>query len=222
MASPGFLSYVRENALQADRLKRDLEARGIAIWLDRYDIVGGQRWPLVTLEAIAGAPFFIACFSAAYDRRTDSQMNEELNLASERLRRHHLDLTWLIPVKLDPCNLPAFDIGGGHLLSKDLHYLELYPNWEEGINKLVAAILNLAGITPTKNLPPIAPSNSAVAPENPSAKVVKQTSIKIGKANVGTSTTLGNQSGKPGADESSSSLSVEIGDLKTKSLTVKN
>ena len=44
-----FISYARENAALANRLKADLEAAGHACWLDVSDIPGGDVW----LEAIA-------------------------------------------------------------------------------------------------------------------------------------------------------------------------
>ena len=39
-----FISYVRENQEQVDRLCQDLESHGVSIWLDRNSIKPGARW----------------------------------------------------------------------------------------------------------------------------------------------------------------------------------
>lgn len=47
-----FLSYVRENEQQADRIATDLQAAGASVWLDRYNITAGQRWQDAIRHAI--------------------------------------------------------------------------------------------------------------------------------------------------------------------------
>ena len=39
-----FISYVRENQKQVDRLCQDLENHGVNVWLDRNSIKPGNRW----------------------------------------------------------------------------------------------------------------------------------------------------------------------------------
>ena len=39
-----FISYVRENQKQIDRLYHDLESHGVYVWLDRNDIKPAVRW----------------------------------------------------------------------------------------------------------------------------------------------------------------------------------
>lgn len=140
MPSSVFLSYVRENAFLVEQLKRALETSGINTWLAPGDLAPGAHWKIEIRRAIHEANAFIACFSVEYHQRTDNGMNEELTLAIERLRQRPVDSTWLIPVKLVPCALPELDIGGSQWLS-DLHYVELYPDWEAGVKRLSAALL---------------------------------------------------------------------------------
>ena len=61
-----FISYVRENQKQVDRLCQDLERHGINVWLDRKNIKPGARWKDAIREAIRHGDFFIACFSNEY------------------------------------------------------------------------------------------------------------------------------------------------------------
>ncbi len=61
-----FISYVRENQKQVDRLCHDLESHGVNVWLDRNDIKPGVRRKNAIREAIRQGDFFIACFSDEY------------------------------------------------------------------------------------------------------------------------------------------------------------
>ena len=61
-----FISYVRENQDQVDRLCQDLEKSGVNVWLDRHSIKPGARWKIAIRKAIRHGDFFIACFSDEY------------------------------------------------------------------------------------------------------------------------------------------------------------
>ena len=63
---------------------------------------------------------FIACFSTASVARAKSFQNQELTLAIEEARQSRTDLPWLIPVRLDDCEMPDIDIGGGRTM-RSLH-----------------------------------------------------------------------------------------------------
>ena len=39
-----FISYVRENSNVVERLRNILEEHGFDVWLDKYDIMPGERW----------------------------------------------------------------------------------------------------------------------------------------------------------------------------------
>lgn len=134
-----FVSYVRENQDVVDHLANELRAYGIKVWLDKTELKPGYRWKDAIREAISEGDFFIACFSAAYEKRTKSYMNEELTLAIEELRQRPAERVWFIPVLLSECQVPKRDIGAGETL-RDIQWVELYRNWEEGIAKIAATI----------------------------------------------------------------------------------
>ena len=75
-----FISYVREDQETVDRLCKELRSRGVKVWLDREDILPGQRWRESIRSAVKDGAFFIACFSDHYSARERSYMNEELTL----------------------------------------------------------------------------------------------------------------------------------------------
>jgi hypothetical protein len=134
-----FVSYIREDEEIVARLAKELSAYGIKVWLDKTELKPGYRWKDAIREAISEGDFFIACFSEAYQRRSKSYMNEELTLAVEELRQRPTDRAWFIPVLLSECEVPARGIGAGETL-RDIQWVELYRNWQEGLNKIAEAI----------------------------------------------------------------------------------
>ena len=134
-----FISYVRENQEQVDRLCEDLKSHGVNVWLDRNDIKPGARWKDAIREAIRHGDFFIACFSDEYTSKTKSYMNEELTLATEELRQYASDREWFIPVLLSECDVPARSIGVGETLL-DINWFPLYEDWNAGIQKILSVI----------------------------------------------------------------------------------
>ena len=136
---PVFISYVRENKKVVDRLHQKLTSQGIEVWLDRQDLGPGVRWKRKIRKAISDGAFFIACFSKEYHEREKTYMNEELIVAIEELRQLHVDRVWFIPVRLDGREIPDIDIGRGETL-EDLNYVNLYEDWEAGIQSIFNVI----------------------------------------------------------------------------------
>jgi len=50
-----FVSYVREDASQVNRLCADLAQFGVKVWLDKDNIKPGARWKDAIRDAIKGA-----------------------------------------------------------------------------------------------------------------------------------------------------------------------
>ena len=134
-----FLSYVREDQPNVDRLCHDLARRGVRIWLDRQQIRPGQRWKDAIRQAIREGSFFIACFSTEVSSKSRTYMNEELRLALEELSLRPTDRAWFIPVRLDECSIPDLRIGAGETLH-DIQWVDLFNDWEAGIEKIVAVL----------------------------------------------------------------------------------
>ena len=143
-----FISYVKENIEMVDRLYQELDSHGIQAWLDRNDIAPGSRWKREIRRAIQQGAFFIACFSEEYNNRNKTYMNEELTIAIEELRQRPTDQAWFIPVKLNKCEIPDLDIGGGDTL-QDLHYVDLYEDWGGGIQSIFRVVQSVSSETVT-------------------------------------------------------------------------
>lgn len=131
-----FISYCHENMDAVARLCENLTSRGIKVWLDRKALEPGMQWKPAIQQAIHQGTYFVACFSKESNAREQTYMSEELTLAVEKLRDRPFDKVWFIPIKLNECEIPDIDIGGGATL-RDLQYVNLYEDWENGIQRIV-------------------------------------------------------------------------------------
>jgi len=134
-----FVSYVREDSSDVNRICEVFRENGIAYWLDRDKIEPGKLWKQAIRDAIDNGAFFLACFSEQQEKREETYMNEELLLGVDILRRKQYNSGWLIPVKLSPCSIPKLDIGAGKTL-QDIQYLSFYEDWDREIERLVDII----------------------------------------------------------------------------------
>jgi hypothetical protein len=145
-AGHAFLSYVREDSDRVDELQRYLEAAGIPVWRDTANLWPGQDWRKMIRRAITdNALVFITCFSSQSLTKEKSYQNEELALAIDQLRQRQPDDPWLIPVRLDDCQVPDLDIGAGRTLGS-IHRADLYgDHYEQQIDRLVRSVQRLLG-----------------------------------------------------------------------------
>ena len=63
-----------------------------------------------------------------------------MNVAIKVLRQKSLDKKWCIPVKLNECEIPDYDIGRGETL-RSFQYVDLSEDWGTGIQRLLKSIL---------------------------------------------------------------------------------
>ncbi len=149
-----------------DRLVQILEDAGIPVWRDTAQLWPGQDWRAQIRGAIAGdALAFLACFSHASLGRARSYQNEELIEATGQLRLRPHDVTWLVPVRFDDCQIPDRDIGGGRTL-RSLHYASLFGHqYLQQAERLVQVIRQILGdaAEPARRPPPVA--RVGLAPE---------------------------------------------------------
>lgn len=146
LAGHAFISYVREDSPGVDRLQRMLEAAGIPVWRDTEDLWPGEDWRGKIRMAITDhALAFIVCFSQKSLARNKSYQNEELTLAIEQLRLRRPGQPWLIPVRLDECDIPDLDIGAGRTLASIQHADLFGERSDESVARLVVIVLKVLG-----------------------------------------------------------------------------
>ena len=134
-----FVSYRRYDTILVNKIVDSLEKSGIDVWMDRTKLLPGEDWQLSIQKAIQNGMYFLACFSNNYWKGRKNYMNEELQIAIDELRKMPDDQIWFIPVKLDDCKIPTFQIRQ----NKDLgskQIVDLHENWKIGIEKIIGVI----------------------------------------------------------------------------------
>lgn len=141
-----FISYVREDSAEVDRLCAVLDAAQIPYWRDRNALGPGDAWKAKIREAIrSGSVVFLACFSDRSRAKDKSYMNEELTLAVDEFRQMPPGRTWLIPVRFDAGDVPYWDLGAGRALS-DLNFSDLFgAQYAANATRLVMTALRITG-----------------------------------------------------------------------------
>ena len=127
-----FIAYASENTEQALRLANDLAAAGLKPWIDRRKLLPGQNWRRAIQRAIERSDFFIPCFSEIAVRKR-GQFPNEVRLAMRWADRMPLDDSFVVPVRLEDCSVPQE-------IQSHIQYVDLYPDWEKGVEKLAASI----------------------------------------------------------------------------------
>ena len=78
-----FLSYERKDQEAVERLYHMLQGAGYEPWMDKYDILPGQRWRDAIKKAVQKSNFFLACMSTnSLDKR--GVIQREIKYALER------------------------------------------------------------------------------------------------------------------------------------------
>ena len=140
-----FIAYVQEDLSFARKLYGALEESGFRPWLDKKRLMPGQNWPRAIETAIHTSDFFVACFSRRATSKRGS-FHSELRYALFCAAKVPLDEIFLIPVRLDDCVVP-------NRISKQIQYLDLFPDWEAGMRRLIGVIKTQNEIRKRKRLP---------------------------------------------------------------------
>jgi hypothetical protein len=127
-----FIAYVHEDAYLAERLFETFAAHGYDPWLDRRKLLPGQNWPRAIEHAIETADFFIACFSRRAARKKGG-FQAEIRYALECALRLPLEEIFLVPVRLDACDVPA-------QIRRQVQYVDLFPDFDAGFRQIARVL----------------------------------------------------------------------------------
>ena len=137
MAAKIFLAHASEDKAQIRTLYADLKARGFDPWLDEIDLVPGQIWKVEIPKAIGRAGVFLACLSSRSVGKVGFVQNE-FRIALSALGARPSGTIFLIPVRLDECDIPDLQIPDLGLSLRDIQWVDL---WQEGaFDRLFRAI----------------------------------------------------------------------------------
>lgn len=127
-----FIAYVEEDLPSAEKLCDGLEQAGFDAWLDRKRLLPGQNWPRAIERAIEVSDFVIGLFSR-HGVSKRGHFHSELRFALDCAGRLPLEEVFLIPVRLDGCQVPP-------QVARNIHYVDLFPAWEDGLRRIMAVM----------------------------------------------------------------------------------
>ena len=124
-----FLCYAKEDEAQVREIYIRLQEEGFQPWMDKIDLLPGQRWEQEISRAIRDSDFILIILSQnSVQRRGFFQ--REYKLALDTLQELPEDTIHTIPVRLDDCEVPeAF---------RPLHWANLFE--EDGFDLIVQAL----------------------------------------------------------------------------------
>ena len=127
-----FISYAREDADAAKRLQQDLEVAGLTPWLDKECLIGGRNMKISIKNAIKKSRFVIPLFSSiSVEKR--GYVQREFKYAIDVLDEFPESKIYVIPCRLDDCEIPYDRL-------KDIEYIDLFPDWEDGIRRIIQSV----------------------------------------------------------------------------------
>src|SRR5512138_503823 len=100
-----FLLYARDDQEAVRRLYERIVKEGANVWLDRESILPGQDWQYEIRKAIQGSDLTIVCLSRQFNKQ-GGYRHEELKIALAKARSLCEGGTFIIPARLEKCDLP--------------------------------------------------------------------------------------------------------------------
>ncbi len=126
-----FISYSRLDESPAMKLYDSLSRQGFSPWLDKMSLLPGQTWESEIKNAIQKSNFVILLLSRnSLDKQ--GYFHKEIRLALDALETIPSGKIFLIPARLDSCDVPAF--------LRTVQWVDLFPNWDDGYKKIQGAL----------------------------------------------------------------------------------
>ena len=114
------------------KLVSGLEARGIGCWISSRDIAGGDNYGDSIVDAIERTPAMVLVFSA--NANDSDEIKKEIALASQRR-------ITVVPVRIEdatPSKAFRYELA-------TRNWIDVFPDWNEGIDKLVERLAAIVG-----------------------------------------------------------------------------
>jgi len=127
-----FISYAREDIETARKLMADLEKAGIKTWLDKEDLLPGQKWRTIISKEIRECSHFLAVLSSK-SLSTRGFVQKELKMALDMLNEFPDDEIFVIPVRIEECE-------PGDEQLKEIHWADLFPSYEKGFQDILRVL----------------------------------------------------------------------------------
>jgi hypothetical protein len=136
-----FLCHAKEDDTKIERLYSHLKDKGLDPWYDKKELKVGDIWKEEIFQAIQETDFFAVCLSGKAVQKRGFIQNE-IRTAIEEYQKRPFGTKYLLPLKLDDCEVPRIRLDSQMLMS-DLQWLDLFPDEDEAFKNLANEILNL-------------------------------------------------------------------------------
>ena len=126
-----FLAYASEDKPQVRQLYQRLCGAGYRPWMDEVDLIAGQNWRDEIPQAIEKSDIFIACLSSRSVSKR-GYVQREFRLALNQLAEMPAGEIYLIPLKLDDCEIPDLRQAEYGVNLRDIQWLDYWKprGWE--------------------------------------------------------------------------------------------
>lgn len=132
-----FLAHAKEDEAAVNALYGRLKRQGYHPWLDKVDLLPGQRWRDEIPRAIAASDLFIACLSECSVTK-QGYVQREFKLALNVCADRPPGTIYLIPLRLDDCLIPDLRQAEYGISLLDYQWLDYFE--PDGFERLVKAI----------------------------------------------------------------------------------
>ena len=132
-----FLAHANEDKQAVTELYNRLKTQGYQPWLDKIDLLPGQRWREEIPKAIRNSDIFIACLSQrSVEKR--GYVQQEFRIALNECATRPIGTIYLIPLRLDECSIPELRQDEYGINLRDYHWLDYFD--ADGFERLVKTI----------------------------------------------------------------------------------
>jgi len=128
-----FISYADADWDNAKKLYDDLKKRGTDAWIDKEDLLPGEKIRMVIRQAIENSSYFLLLLSSNSVSKK-GQAQKQLKMALESYEEFPDAEPFIIPVRLDNCSRII------HEKIRDIQCAELFPSYEDGLEKILRTL----------------------------------------------------------------------------------
>ena len=127
-----FINYGINDRRQAIRLAENLRSAGFDVFMD-IDLTSSSEKGLDIRKAIRNSRYFIALLSRSSVQGKGSHQ-AYLRIAKDISTEFPENDIYLIPARLDDCNVPEF--------LKEIQYVDLFPDsqWQVNVNRIIMSM----------------------------------------------------------------------------------
>jgi len=133
-----FLCHAKEDDGKVRGRYFRLRDLGLDPWYDKEKLVVGDRWEQEIIDAIENTDFFAICLSAKSVGKTGF-IQRELKVAVKEYQRRPQQLAYLLPVRLEPCDVPRLKLDDVTTLS-DLHWIDVFEDEEDALKRFANGV----------------------------------------------------------------------------------